>query len=151
VSDTVFIPPERQQVRRRGVFIPPLLIISFVLYLIIAFVFFGGRPGDWANALFSIPMVSGAQWGVSSSDLIITLSIVLLFFEILKSTRTGTASVMEHMVSTLVFVLFLIAFILIGACSSSTFFILMLLSLVDVVAGFSVSITSAGRDVTMGG
>lgn len=149
MSDTVFIPPDGRQVRRRGVFIPPLLIVAFVLYLIIAFVFFGGRPGDWAIPLFSIPMVSGAQWGVSPSDLIITLSIVLLFFEILKSTRTGTASVMEHMISTLVFVLFLIAFILIGACSSSTFFILMLLSLVDVVAGFSVSITSAGRDVTM--
>jgi hypothetical protein len=135
--------------RRRGVFIPPLLIISFVLYLVIAFVFFGGLPDGWDRELFEIPMASGVPWGVTAGDLIATLSIILLFFEILKSTRTGTASVMEHMVSTLVFVLFLVAFILVGACSSSTFFILMLLSLVDVVAGFSVSITSAGRDVTM--
>lgn len=148
MSDTVFIPPDRQM-RRRGVFIPPLLILSFVVYLVVGFVFFGGRPEGWENQLFTVPMVSGIQWGISAGDLIITLSLLLLFFEILKSTRTGTASVLEHMVSTLVFVVFLIAFILLGACSSSVFFILMLMSLVDVVAGFSVSITSAGRDVTM--
>jgi hypothetical protein len=149
VSETVFIPPERQ-LRRRGIFIPPLLIISFVLYLIVGFVFYGGKPDGWEHVLFSITMVSGQPWAITSGDLIIVLSLALLFVEILKSTRTGTASVLEHMVSTLVFVLFLIAFILLGACASSVFFILMLMSAVDVVAGFSVSITSAGRDVTMG-
>ena len=53
------------------------------------------------------------------------------------------------MLSTLVFILFLVEFLLVGACASSVFFILMVMALFDVVAGFTVSITSAGRDVTM--
>jgi hypothetical protein len=48
-----------------------------------------------------------------------------------------------------VFILFLVEFLLVGAAASSLFFILMLMSLVDVVAGFTVSITAAGRDVTL--
>jgi hypothetical protein len=53
------------------------------------------------------------------------------------------------MFSTVLFIVFLIEFILTGAAASSTFFLLMAMSLVDVVAGFSISITGAGRDVTM--
>ena len=40
-------------------------------------------------------------------------------------------------------------FLLVGAAASSVFFLLMVMALIDVVAGFTVSITSAGRDVTM--
>jgi hypothetical protein len=47
-------------------------------------------------------------------------------------------------------VLFLIEFLLVGAAASSVFFILMLMSIIDVIGGFTVSITSAGRDVNMG-
>ena len=43
----------------------------------------------------------------------------------------------------------LIEFLLVGAAASSVFFILMMMTIFDVVAGFTVSITSAGRDVTM--
>jgi len=48
-----------------------------------------------------------------------------------------------------VFVAFLVEFLLVGAASSSVFFLLMVMSLIDVVAGFTVSITSASRDVSM--
>ena len=54
------------------------------------------------------------------------------------------------MLSTAVFIVFLIEFLLVGFCASSTFFLLMMMAVLDVVAGFSISITSAGRDVTMG-
>jgi hypothetical protein len=53
------------------------------------------------------------------------------------------------MLSMVVFVAFLIEFLLVGAAASSVFFLLGVMSLIDVVAGFSVSITSAGRDVTV--
>jgi hypothetical protein len=59
--------------------------------------------------------------------------------------------VIEHMLSTALFVVFLIEFLLTGAAASSTFFLLMIMAAVDVVAGFTISITGAGRDVTMAG
>ncbi len=147
MSDTVFIPPERRP--SRGVFIPPLLIVPFVIYNLAVFAFMGGNGAGWSGALFSIPMVSGAGWAMTSGDLLLIGGLACLFFEVLKSTNTGRSSVVEHMLSTLVFVAFLVEFLLVGAAASSVFFILMIMALFDVVAGFTVSITSAGRDVTM--
>lgn len=145
---TMFIPPERRP-RRSGVFIPPLLLLPLVIYNIVVFLFMGGDPDNWGAPLFSIGMVSGQPWALSGGDLLLVLALACLFFEVLKATNTGRSSVIEHMLSTLVFVLFLVEFLLVGAASSSVFFLLLMMSIFDVVAGFSISITSAGRDVTM--
>ena len=151
MSDPVMLPPERHLVRRPpGIFIPPLLIFPFLVYNLIAFLVFGGSPDGWSNILFTVPMVSGEQWALTAGDLMLVVSLAVLFFEVVKSTQSGRSSVLEHMLSTLVFILFLVEFLLVGASASSVFFILMVMALFDVVAGFTVSITSAGRDVTMG-
>ncbi|MBN9305848.1 MAG: hypothetical protein BGO82_01555 [Devosia sp. 67-54] len=128
---------------------PPLLVIPFVLYNLLAFAMFGGLPGGWSSQLFSIHMVSGTDWSLTWGDLMLLIGIICLFFEVLKSTNTGRSSLIEHMLSTVLFIVFLVEFILVGAAASSTFFLLMAMSFVDVVAGFSISITGAGRDVTM--
>jgi hypothetical protein len=146
-DSTVFIPPERRP--SRGMFIPPLLIIPLVIYNIVALLFMGGNPAGWNGQLFTIAMVSGQPWALTSGDVLLVLGLACLFFEVLKSTNTGRSSVVEHMLSTLVFVVFLVEFLLVGAAGSSVFFLLMMMSIFDVVAGFTVSITSAGRDVTM--
>lgn len=148
MSDTVIIPPHGQRRVQRS-FVPPLLIVPFVIYNIVAFLFLGGQPEGWHNGLFNIAMVSGTPWAVTAGDFLLVVALVCLFFEILKSTRTGSSSIVEHMLSMLVFVALLIEFLLVGACASSVFFLIMVMSLIDVVAGFSVSITSAGRDVTL--
>jgi hypothetical protein len=148
VSDHIVLPPGRS-VRRAGVFIPPLLIFPLLVYNVLAFTVFGGNPAGWSTPMLSVPMVSGAQWVLTAGDLMLVVSLVVLFLEVVKSTQTGRSSVLEHMLSTLVFVLFLVEFLLVGACASSVFFILMVMALFDVVAGFTVSITAAGRDVTM--
>lgn len=147
-SGTVFIPPEQRQ-RRVGSFIPPLLILPLIIFNVVAFVFMAGNPTSWSSEVFTIPMVSGVVWSLTAGDLMLVLGLLCLFFEVVKSTNTGRSSVLEHMLSTLVFVVFLVEFILVGAAANSVFFILMVMSLFDVVAGFTVSITAAGRDVTM--
>jgi hypothetical protein len=146
-ESTVFIPPERRP--SRGVFIPPLLLIPLVVYNLVVFLFMGGNPAGWSSQLFTVPMVSGDAWSLTSGDVLLVLGLACLFFEVLKSTNSGRSSVVEHMLSTLVFVVFLVEFLLVGGAASSVFFLLMMMSIFDVVAGFSVSITSAGRDVTM--
>ena len=148
MTETVYMPTPHAP-RRRGTFIPPLLVVPFVLYNIVAFVVFGGSPQGWSNGLFSIAMVSGTPWAITAGDFLLVIGIVMLFFEVLKSTNSGRTSIVEHMLSMVLFVLFLVEFLLVGAASSSVFFLLMVMSLIDVVAGFTVSITSAGRDVSM--
>ena len=148
MSDTtVFIPPHGR--RPTGPFIPPLLVVPFVAYHIIA-LFTGQDPAFWSGQILSVPMVSGVPWSLTSGDLMLIVGLGCLFIEIVKSTNTGRASVAEHMLSTVMLIAFLVSFLLLGYCASSTFFLLMVMALVDVIAGFTVSITGAGRDVTMG-
>jgi len=147
----VYVPPARPAQRHTGPFIPPLLIIPFLIYNLVVFLFLGGNPAGWNNTALSIPMVSGVPWLVSLGDLLVVASLILLFFELLKSTRIGSISIIEHMLSMIVFVVILVEFLLLGAASSTVFFILLVMSLIDVVAGFTMSITSATRDLNMEG
>jgi hypothetical protein len=147
-DSTVYIPPERTA-RPRGTFIPPLLVVPFLVYNLVAFAFMGADPAAWTSEALGVTMVSGKRWVLTWGDLMLVLGLVCLFVEVVKSTQTGRNSVIEHMLSTLLLVAFLVEFILVGAAASSVFFLLMMMSAVDVVAGFTISITGAGRDVTM--
>ena len=73
-----------------------------------------------------------------------------LAIEILKATRVGKMSIIDHLLSTVVLIIFLVEFLLVPGASTSVFFALMLMTLIDVMAGFSVSIRSATRDVSLG-
>lgn len=149
MTETVVLPTHTVTSRRRNGFIVPLLIIPFLVYNLVVFLFFGGNPINWAAGLFSIPMPSGMPWAVTAGDLLLVIGVIMLFFEVLKSTQTARNSIIEHMLSMFLFVIFLVEFLLVGAAASSVFFLLMVMSLIDVVAGFTVSITSASRDVSM--
>ncbi len=148
MTETVILPPQHAP-RTRGRFIPPLLVFPFLAYNLVVFTLFGGNPVNWGVGMFAIPMPSGMPWAITAGDFLLVIGIILLFIEVLKSTNTARTSIVEHMLSMVLFVLFLIEFLLVGAASSSVFFLLMVMSLIDVVAGFTVSITSASRDVSM--
>ena len=127
----------------------PLMAIALIAYNVLVFGL-GFGDAEWANPVFTINMMSGAVWQFRTSDLMLTVGLFLLFFEVLKATRIGSRSIIDHMLSTLVFILFLIEFLLVRDAATSTFFILMAMALVDVMAGFSVTIRSATRDVSLG-
>ena len=127
----------------------PLMAIALIVYNGIVFGL-GGDALTWQNELFSVNMVSGATWSFSLGDLMITIGLFLLFVEILKATRIGSLSIIDHLLSTVVLIIFLIEFLLVPAASTSVFFALMIMTLIDVMAGFSVSIRSATRDVSLG-
>ncbi len=121
----------------------PLLLIPFAVYNIVALLFRIGLT----DPLFSVRMISGGQWNVSFGDILIVLGLVMLFFEVLKSTRIGNRSIVDHILSFLLFVAMLAEFITLQAAATSTFFLLMVMSLIDVVAGFSITIRTAQRDI----
>jgi len=124
----------------------PLLVIPFIVYNL-------GLAGSvdgtnaWSQVLFSVPMMSGGIWSMTWADALVVVALILLFFEIVKSTRTSNRSIVDHLLSTFVFVAFLVEFLLVRGAATSLFFTLMMFALVDVLAGFSVTIRSAGRDV----
>ncbi|BCH14304.1 MULTISPECIES: hypothetical protein [unclassified Mesorhizobium] len=128
----------------------PLLIVPFVLYNLGLLGIFGGGDDPWASQMFSIRMMSGGVFSMTLGDLIVLIGLLLFFVEIVKSTRTSSASIMDHLLSTFVFVAFLVEFLLVKGAAHSVFFTLMVIALVDVLAGFSVSMRAATRDINMG-
>jgi hypothetical protein len=127
----------------------PLLVIPFLLYNLSLTGAFGSGAEVLAEPLFSLTMMSGGVWTMTVGDALIALALVLLFVEAVKSTRTSPGAIADHLLSTFVFVAFLVEFLLVPGAAHPVFFTLMLIALVDVLAGFSVSIRSAGRDINM--
>lgn len=122
----------------------PLTIIPLVLYNVFAYAF-GAEV--WTRGVLELPMLSGQRWTMTAGDLMIVLGVVCLFVEVLKSARSGTHTITNHVLSTAVLIVYVIEFMVAGPAASSVFFILTLIALFDVIAGFSISIRTATRDI----
>jgi hypothetical protein len=122
----------------------PLLVITFAIYNMIAFL----TPGlTWTANVVTIHLVSGQAWTVTPEDIILAFAILLLGVEVIKATRMGIRGLMEHILSMVLFIAMLVEFLLVARAGTSTFFILMIISLVDVLAGFIITARTAQRDI----
>ena len=125
--------------------IPALALVILVFNIL-------GYSGQWmdAESLYLDSMLpSGAEFYMKVGDLFVVAGLVALFFEIIKAARLGAGTIVDHMLSTATFIVALVEFLLVPFCGTSTFFFLMVMALIDVVAGFSVSILSARRDYSI--
>jgi len=140
--------PEGKAVRkreRRWVAAVPLLVIPLLAYVVLA-----GAGAEFGAPWFNVSLPSGGMWHIAPGDILLTVGLGLLFFEILKATRTGGATIIDHAFSMMVFVACLILFLIWGRAATSTFFLLMLMAIADVIAGFSATINAARRDYDTG-
>jgi hypothetical protein len=122
----------------------PLLIIPFVLYNMGAFIF---GISEWNKPFASLHIISGGEWAISPGDVLIAFSILVLFVEVLKSTRMGVRTIVDHMLSMLIFIGMIVEFILVQRAATSTFFLILVIGFVDVLAGFTISIRTAQRNI----
>lgn len=139
----------------------PLTFLVFVLYNVI--VLFSGSSGTETNGaagatallsseIIGIPMMSpGTVWSFTWGDLILTITLFVLFAEILKATYTSTSSLVDHGLSMLVFIAALVEFIVVPQAATSVFFLVLVALLIDVIAGFTIGIRVAKRDIGFGG
>ena len=126
----------------------PLLLVPFAIYNIIAFL----MPGvSWSSTLTTVHLASGADWTMSAGDMLITLAVLLLFGEVMKSTRIGMRTVVDHGLSLILFLGMLVEFLLVKQAASATFFLLLVIGFIDVIGGFAVTLRSAQRDLTVEG
>jgi hypothetical protein len=126
----------------------PLLLIPFAIYNIVAFL----MPGvTWAGMITTVHMISNADWTMTAGDMLVALGILMLFGEVLKSTRIGIRTVVDHGLSLILFLGMVVEFLLVPQASTATFFLLLVLSFIDVLGGFAVTLRTAQRDLTVEG
>jgi hypothetical protein len=97
------------------------------------------------------PLASGGEFGITAGDLMIAGSILILLVEMLKAARLSRRSIIDHLLSMVLFVGMLIEFLLVKQAASSTFFLLLVISFVDVMGGFAISVRAAQRDISFTG
>ncbi len=126
----------------------PLLGVLLIVYILLAFTGIASFQAG-ASPLFTLTLMSGAQWSPTIGDLFVIVGTLLLFVETIKATRTSLVSNVENSLSMLVFIIYLVLFIVMPSAGTSTFLILTLMSLLDALGGFIISTTAARRDVNL--
>jgi hypothetical protein len=132
----------------------PLLLVSIIIYNFLA-LGYGLAGHDVMEHFLNRPMVtfhmfSGDIWDFSLGDLLILVSFGLMFIEIIKATRTTRRELLNHGLSAVVFVGALIEFITTKGFSTSVFFFILVMTAIDVVGGYTISIVAAEHDLGMG-
>lgn len=135
----------------------PLLVIPVIVYIVIALLSGGNHTpqgpavlGSLDTILFSVPMISGVRWAMSIGDSILLFGLILLSVEMMKSTSSRSSAMINHVASMGVLLLCLVLFLLVPNFATATFFLLMMMTLMDVMVGVIVSIVSARRDFGVG-
>ncbi len=133
----------------------PWILVAIILYNLIAFTSSwptdGVGPTVFQGHVLSIDMISGATWTLTVGDLVTIVTLILLFIELIKATRTGGSSIVDHALSTILFVLCLVEFLVVRQAATSVFFFILVVTLIDVIAGFSITIRAARRDFGFAG
>jgi hypothetical protein len=127
----------------------PLIVISFIMYN--AIVLAGGADGVamLKKEVLPIPLMTTTLW-LTWGDLLILLTMGLLFIELMKATYTSSSSLLDHGLSMFVFVACLVEFLLVKAAGTAVFFFITIATLIDVMAGYTIGIRVARRDLSIG-
>jgi hypothetical protein len=112
----------------------PLLLIPLAIYNIIVFLM---PDVSFADPLVKLTLMSGAEWTVTLSDVLLTLAILLLLAEVIKGARPGAKYLTDHLLSLIVFGAAAAEFVLWPKFATSTYFLMTALSLVDFISGLA--------------
>jgi|GEM_PF-1341276 hypothetical protein len=126
----------------------PLMAIPICLYSILAAIAAGSRGVDvftreLETASFTITMPSGAPWGISGGTLLVALGLVILFFELIRGVASSRFAIIHHTWAVLIALASLGAFMILDSFATSTFFLLSLMCILDMIGGIIVNIAEA--------
>jgi hypothetical protein len=112
----------------------PLLLIPVAIYNIIAFLM---PTVQFDQPLLKLTLMSGTEWAVTLSDMLLALGVLMLMFEVIKGARPGAKYLMDHLLSLIVFGAAAAEFVLWPRFGTSTYFLLALLALADFLSGIA--------------
>ncbi len=130
----------------------PLLALPVALYNVFAL---GNGAADamsvsLAHAIGRLPMpITNAAWAIQLSDVFLFAGLIALFFEVVASSGSSDDVLMKHVLAMLLFVICLVEFLLLRPFATSTFFLLMVMVLLETIAGFIITTVAARKDIGM--
>ncbi len=135
----------------------PLLVFPVLVYAVLAVTAgassdpgLPGILGSLNEPFFAIPMASDVRWRLTVGDCLLLFSLLMLSIEIVKSTSSKSGAIINHVASMILLLVCIILFLLVGNFATSVFFLITMMTLLDVLAGVMVTIVSARRDFGVG-
>jgi hypothetical protein len=122
----------------------PLLIFPFAVYNILVFLI---APFSWTNEIAHFRLRSGGEFGITPGDALIAGAVVILLIEMIKAARMSRRTAVDHFLSMVLFAGMVAEFLLVKEVASNTFFLLLVISFVEVAGGLAVARRAAPRDV----
>jgi hypothetical protein len=126
----------------------PLMVIALIAYNVLI-VFTNDAAGTLRQIVIALPLMTGRlelSWG----DLLVLMTLIVLFIELMKSTYTSSATMIDHALSMIVFIVCLVELLTVRQAATSVFFFITVASAIDVIAGYSIGIRVARRDLNIG-
>ena len=112
----------------------PLLLIPLAIYNIIVFL----MPGvSLAEPVVKLTLMSGAEWPLTLSDMLLALGVLLLLLEVIKGARPGAKYLTDHILALVIFGGAAAEFVMWPRFGTSTYFLLAMLALVDFISGIA--------------
>ncbi|MDB5481466.1 MAG: hypothetical protein JWO83_2519 [Caulobacteraceae bacterium] len=126
----------------------PLLVVPVGAYAVLALTLGGGLFSIHAQALLTRPLfhlttAGGGVWPVSAADLLLAAALIVAFIDLIRGMGDRRAAMVNHALSIALFVACLAAMLVAPAFANSTFFLITLMVLLDLAAGF---IATMGQD-----
>lgn len=115
----------------------PLLLIPVAIYNIVAFLMPDLRL---AAPVARVVLPSGAEWAVSTADILVALGIVLLLVEAAKGVRPNGKYAADHLLSILLCAAVTAEFLLLPRFGDSNYFPFVVLTAVDVLTGLTLAV-----------
>jgi hypothetical protein len=130
----------------------PLLALPVLFYNALALAMPQGfrsalAQDQMGRDLLRVPTASGGIWPIDTGDILVFASLLILFIELLKSTTSRRIAIINHSLSMILFIVCLVEFLLFRAFATSAFFLITVMVLLDVLAGFIVTIVASRRDI----
>ena len=124
----------------------PLLALPVLLYNLVVLTLTGGAQASeaadqLARPLLVAPMPSGGGLTVSLGDILLVVSLVVLFVELMKATDSRRIAILNHLLSMGVLVLCVAELLLLKGFATSVFLLISMMVLLDVLAGFVSTVT----------
>ena len=122
----------------------PVLAVVVAAYNF--FVALGSRAvGD---VIREVTLPSGAIWPITVGDVFIVTALVLVLIEF-ASLGSGRASVVNHALSAIVFMICVAELLFVRGCGTAEFALITLIVGLDVVAGYSLTARLARRNLEL--
>lgn len=130
----------------------PLFGVLLLSYLLILTILQQVYPGVnvLEKNLYPFKLPSEKVWILQVRDVVIMLGLLTLYIELFKATKASDTTIYEHILSLFVFLAYLMIFLYAPVGADSTFVILGAMSFIDVVAGITITITAARKDLSLG-